>query len=345
MGKNRIKRQPRIPSLKGRQLSLVQTKKEWEGKSLLAKKDQKTYGKIIESNLLAFNQDFLRAKGDSDKIHKAKKEARTRLMKELKRSIPGVENLLKSKLNPPAEFVRFRELQKNILGNTNIDTSLETAPAGLLDYRVFEPPFALGISGEATPWFLDDYTDGHLTRNSSTLEPSGFMSLNFDAKHDSTPVIPFVSWGFYSMLLSAGTDYTIPQTGYLNITAVARNLYNQVLISILDKAGLSVSEMNISHEIGLLIVRSGEFYFYPQVIFKDGLINHGGLDQVHLLPGFPTHIPHFLNLTTSDAFLKGETVQIRFYSRLSYSYKTVCMTNYVLARLNWKLDKLYLKMT
>jgi len=307
-------------------------------KGLLSKKDVSLTDAIVRNEKIIYEKSYLDAMGNNDRINKARKTARKRVQRNLIDNIPAAGKLFKQNKLSSAERSKVISKIYKRFSEASIPASFEVASADLLDYDEFRAPFELDrMNDPSFDFMLDGHTTNVIKNNTSFIDKeSGELSLNYR----------FVQQGFlahYDAFISTGVRYKVPKTGYLNIAAVARNIDNRLYLSITDDFGFSNAEFYVYHRIGICLVRSGESYIYDRLLVNEGLISLGGDDMFYIVPKFPTSSPYLLNITTKDAFLKGEEIEIRFYTWNTFTGMQENMMNDGACETLWLLDRLYAK--
>lgn len=303
--------------------------------SLLSGKDRRAAASIIQEATRVSNAGVLAATGDARTIAKARRLAQQRVRRQLTTSVPRASEIRALLEKQALERARLVRQDAAARADHQIDAAIEVAPPALLAYDEFEPPFE--AIDDATPRELDSIAEFDRSLSDAA---SGRLVIESFWERTSRYMLP--SFGAGGAHPYTGVTYRVPRTGHLSITAVARNLFNHVAAGFAQHLGYSDGEVGFTVSIGIVVVRSGEKTWHERTLLEDGLISHGA-DISHVYAKLPSDAPYLLNVTTADAFLKGESVQIGFFARCYFSYLILDETLEFYAHLQWQLDKLFVK--
>lgn len=314
-------------------------------KNLFSRSAQKIAAEIIAKAKESYNAAVLDAHADHEKIQQVTRLAKQSIRRQLIRNVPNASKIIA--LNKQAAINHKNAFRRQYKAATaaDIDAAIgnNVAFPGLADYDQFEAPFELAeLNDPDRDLFLDHYTDDFINFNVSFINPAtGIVGIDFNflEVNDSILMAPVRRYYAY---VSTGINYTIPKTGYLTVSAVANNIYNGVAMLMRENLGFSSGWMNFTHRVGILLVRSGEYSQFSRVMIYEPL-QWNGKDVKYYTPEFPSGVPYILNASPDVGFLKGEKIQIRFFSSVYFYSFADDMANNIYTRLAWQLKRLYVR--
>jgi hypothetical protein len=290
---------------------------------------------ILQKFRTRFDRSVLDSEGNVGEIRRIKWRMQTALKGILSETIP--------------HYRRYRSTEKSHIRRTysSLRDQFRGAIATGVDARLGEH---VTVDQKNFQHFLPEYDIFDVTTHDvgntvvydhSFVDPKlGFLVNNIRTRHNEDAWLPTynpVHWVFAEV--SLGVEYQVPQTGYLTCMLSVQNAYNKISYSVKDNFGFSYAHLNIVHSIFIDIIRTGERTRFHRIMVDAGLISHGA-DLSYSTSEIQNSTPYTISITTKDAFLKGERIQVMGGSYLFIGSELDDMESSVDAVLWWQLKKM-----
>ena len=304
-------------------------------KTLFKKIDIKQVSSLIHAEKKLYDAAFKGFKGNSDQLERLRSVARKTGRSQLIKKSPAIRKIWELYSGGTKEL-------HGILYNPgrnvfNPDLNPEFATEELLEYQVFEPPFAFRDAWD-TANFDYDYSLSFL--------PWGLLLTDIEFSHSQDWAEALMtrdeSYKYAIKTVGLGVHYVMPRNGDLEITFVVRNLRYDVDFSITDNVGPSSANFEFSNIFlmsaeGLMPSASKDSCVVEEPRSSSGDNKHGKIDLA--LPDPPL----FLKLKTTQGFSSGEHVSIIISSSLRIMSHVVIMDTKITANTLWQVEKIYVK--
>lgn len=306
-------------------------------RKLLSKADVRRAARIASDLKAEWQQSNLTGNGDAAKWASRKRAAVSKVKRTLTGALPSLNKWAALR---DAHRRDWRKLSARYFNGLTV---VQAPPGwGVLTppvvpvYKRFLPPFAVADVSK-----VDE--SGIIETDESSVHPGfGFMvnDLVFDHDEDTAVIL-----GVYGMLgrakasgqASCGINYTVPETGRLQIMAELENFYNHVTLSLKDSWGFSEGKLLVTINLTISVVRLLEVISLPKILFTTTLIS-GGSDTNSVMPDMePLYV---WDRSTSETFTKNEVVSILVGSEVQVYSELDDMRSNVGAVLGWKLKRL-----
>jgi hypothetical protein len=302
-------------------------------KKLFSKADLRLAAEISGRAEEDWRKANLQAGSDVAQWAARKKTARAGLDRLLARALP--------------QYRQWQALRRKHLNEYRklTDLSLQGLPAGRWD--VIGPPPAGPVRSFIAPFNVYDiYTideSDMIEEDQSVVTPTTgeiIHDLEFDFD-ENTPIIHGVfdlsSRPTASGLASCGVNFTMPQTGRLQVTAELQNHYNHVTLSLTDNFGFSVGKLNVTLKLFIAFVLPLSASQYSKVLFTETLTSDGD-DTNSVMPD--TEALYKWDRTSQESFQQGEVVQVLVGSEVYAATWLDDMRARAHAVLVWQLKRL-----
>jgi hypothetical protein len=238
---------------------------------LLSRKDRDLMCRISDQVAGEFREASLAAGGDSSRIAKLRAAARRKRDRLLRREIP---KFVQARALRRAEMREHQKLSARVLkrsGKERGEFTWGVLPGGP-NCVEFVPPFTVVELSKP---------DTDFVRNDSFAKPAiGHLVNDIDFDDNAGTPPPFDTLGILLRTLAidsvaCGVAFTTPRAGRLRVSAVMRNLYNKVMVSLTDKCCLSSAHFRTFVRLAIVILRGSNATVLPKTIRSTGFVSQG----------------------------------------------------------------------
>lgn len=285
----------------------------------------------------ALQRQILQKQQDATRSARFKRQQRIRLDREFARVLPNFRIWRKLTKEYQRHFLKItrlgfaRNAQIALLGDLDID---------LVDPQEFQAPFPLYDTqpAGASP-LLED--------RSIVVPENGHMQNRFEFNHDGDSGFLVDAWfqierAFVTnQSVGCGINYTVPQTGRLQVHAALQNYVSRVFWSMTDLFGLSFGTLHVEQRLVIRIARRDRSVIsLATTLTFSGVTDSPGIDASGLLSPLDNSLPYDLEGTTSETFSAGENVQIFVNSEIHIASDMNDMASHVNALVWWQLQQI-----
>jgi hypothetical protein len=320
--------------------------------SLLNKAALKKIASVIQDERKSYDLEVLGCRGNTNRIAKLKKAARKEISKILFKTIPNAKKITALNEKHAKQYKKISSRLANVF-DERIRTHLGVVLPELLGYETFEAPFELyGVYSDLVSVDqpgLGPETDQYITYNNSFVIPSwGVMANDFTFRHNHSSWLKRFDYRQRENLAVLGIKYKMPKTGFVNVSAVLRNMSNSIVMSITDNFGFSMADIDARHSLYVIIVRppgsAALFDFHYQVTIDAGLLSDGD-DVSDSIAPLQTTVPYTLNFSTPEMFNEGDELSILIGTQVFVDSYLEFMKSTIDATLAWNLKAMYVSVT
>jgi hypothetical protein len=272
-----------------------------------------------------------------------KLRARKRLERELTRALPGYREWrgqLRAKLRAPAGAGPIAFAPGGLDIHVDIDDVAPVNPGVM----VFTPPF--GNYEVISEWAME--TTVSTPDRSFALPDIGHFVNDFEfTLSDDGAVREALGINVRASVLAwaaCGIHFRVPAQGRLKMTALVRNFFNRILLSVRDQVGFSEAtlEVGVDLYIDLLIDENIVESLHTPLLTKR--ITSGGGEHTYLMPDLDTQTPYGIEATSALTYDLGQKIEILVGCRIAVDSEIDDMTTHVRPLLWWKLEELTVEM-
>ncbi len=216
------------------------------------------------------------------------------------------------------------------------NTDLEVATDDFIEYDEYEPPLD----------FKDVAADSNYNYDGSyAIHQWGIFGndVDFSHSHSHGDVLDDDASQKYAFThAGVGKNYTMPRNGALAISMVVRNLSNAIRYSISDHLGPSDAYFDLENILFASIEAPNGGHLHATHVI-DQTIRSDGDDKSGKINCIQQGSQLIINFQTDDQFAQGDNIRILITSYLRAVTHVYLMRTDVTATVNWRLEKLYVR--
>lgn len=340
---------------KAKASKITREQRAWRARfrKLFSKADLRVAAELIAQTRHGLRVANLKSGSATAAWDENKVRARKRLERALTRALPGYREWrrqLRAKLRAPAapgpSSIAFAP------GGLDIHVGIDDvvpADAGVLapadpGLMVFTPPF--GNYEVISEWAME--TTISTPDRSFALPDIGHFVNDFEfTLSDDGAVREALGINVRAWVLAwaaCGIHFRVPSQGRLKMTALVRNFFNHILLSVRDQVGFSEATLEVGVDLYIdLLVDEHIVESLHKPLLKVRITSGGG-EHTYLMPDLDTQTPYFIYATSERTYDPGENIEILVGCRIAVDSEIDDMTTHVRPLLWWKLEHLTVKM-